>query len=241
MYDKLLDVWKSRKAKKEKFIVFSFQNKIIIDIYENHDIDVFRFDLDEFAELYGYKDKSRINASEVISLVRHLGNHNNKENFLGLLAVDLPQSLLFENDTYSLKNMLVFYKDTNADILVLDMDYNILELVNKLTKMKIPVIVYSKCKLENKNYLQDIHNKLMEAESKGALMLIVEGYPSAFVQNLRNSVLIPVITNEKNNKIDGYYARFSDVFGLNQESENRYLNLFELIKDSVNDCIVDVK
>lgn len=240
MYDKLLDIWKKRKTKKEKFIVFSFQNKITVDLYEGHDIDVFRFDLDEFAELYGYKDKTRINALEIISLVKHINGCGKNEKFSGLFSVDLPQSALFENDSFSIKNVVDFYKDTDADILSFDIDYNILELVSRLTKMKIPVIVTSKCKMDNKSYLQDAHNRLMEAESKGAVMLIVENYPSAFVQNLKNSVLIPVVSNEKNDKKDGYYARFSDVFGLNRESENKYLNLFELIKDSINDCIVDI-
>jgi ketopantoate hydroxymethyltransferase len=117
-------------------------------------------------------------------------------------------------------------------------------LTSKLTKMKIPVIIHSNnnFKMENNDYLELMHSKLVESESQGAVMILVDNYPQSFVQNLKGSTQIPVISNVKsNNKVDGYYVRFSSVFGLIENEGNKYLNLSELIRDGINDYIGDNK
>ena len=128
-------------------------------------------------------------------------------------------------------------------MLILNIDHNILGLTNKLSKIKIPTIIYSKNNLRtnSNDYLETMHTKLIESESQGALMILVEDYPQSFVNNIKNSVSIPVICNLKNNKVDGYYARFSTVFGLIESEENRYLNLADLIHDGIEDYIKDIK
>lgn len=244
MYDELLELWRKKKRQKEKMFVFSFINNLILDIYKKFNIDIFRFDLMEFASLYGYKDVNRISKNEILPLVKEI-NIKKDNNFSKLIAVDLPLSDIYGEDNFSLQKTIDFYNKSLADILVLNIDHNILGLTSKLSKMKIPVIIYSNnnFKMENSDYLELMQARLVESESQGAVMVLVENYPQSFVQNLKGSVQIPVISNVKssNNKVDGYYAKFSSVFGLIQSDGNKYLNLSELIHDGINDYIGDNK
>ncbi len=243
MYDELLELWRKKKRQKEKIFIFSFINNLILDLYKKFNIDVFRFDLNEFAGLYGYKDVNRISKNEILPLIKEI-NIKKENNFSKLIAVDLPLTDIYGEDNFSLQKTIDFYNKSLADLLVLNIDHNILGLTGKLSKMKIPVIIYSNnnFKTENNDYFELMHAKLVESESQGAVMILVENYPQSFVLNLKNSLLIPVISNVKsNNKVDGYYAKFSSVFGLIQNDGAKYLNLSDLINDGINDYIGDNK
>ena len=241
MYDELLTLYKTKKQKKEKIMVFSFINNFMLKIYQEFNIDIFRFDINEYVDFYGYKDQNRVLASDLLPLIKNAADINKFYGLSKLIAIDLPLSQIYGDNNFSLQKVVSFYKYSNADILVLNIEHNVLELVNKLSKIKIPVITYARNNLKNDNkyYLQQVHNKLIEAESSGVVMFILENFSSTFIQNFKSSILIPVISTEKDNKTDGFYARFSSVFGLSDDGKNKYLNLYDLIKDGVNDCIVD--
>ena len=243
MHDELLAILKKKRQEKEKITVFSFINDVFLNLYKDFDIDIFRFDINEFADLYGYKDQNRISSNDLLPLIKNTLNIKNKKNNSKLIAIDLPLTETFGDNNFSLQKAVSFYKNSNADLLVINIDHNILELVNKLTKIKIPVIVYAKNNLSinDKHYLQQMRNKLIEAESMGAVMFIIEDFNITFIQDLRDSVSIPVISNEKAKKTDGFYAKFSSVFGILGDNKKKYLNLLDLIKDGINDCIIDNK
>jgi ketopantoate hydroxymethyltransferase len=243
LYDELLEAWKKKKKQKEKIFIFSFINNSLLDIYNDFSIDVFRFDLYEYSLLYGYKDINRISQKEILPLLNKLPDLKKGKDLSKLIAVDLPLTEIFGEENFSLQNVIDYYNKSRADLLILNIDHNILGLTNKLSKIKIPTIINSKnnLKTNSNDYLETMYTKLIESESQGALMILVEDYPQSFINNLKNAVSIPVICNLKSNKIDGYYARFSTVFGLIESEENRYLNLSDLIHDSVEDYIKDIK
>lgn len=243
MYDELLDNWRNKKKQKNKIFVFSFINNSILDIYKDFDIDVYRFDLYEFALLNGYRDINRISRKEILPLINRIPDFKKEKNLSKLIAVDLPLTEIFGEENFSLQNIIDFYSKSKADLLILNIDHNILGLTNKLSKIKIPTIIYSKnnLKTNNNDYLETMQTKLIESESQGTLMILAENYPQSFISNIKNAVSIPVVCNLKNNKVDGYYARFSAVFGLVDSEENRYLNLSDLIHDGVEDYMKDIK
>jgi len=243
LYDELLELWKKKKKQKEKIFAFSFINNSILDIYKDFNIDIFRVDLYEFALLYGYKDVNRISQKEILPLISQITSTKNEKKLSKLIAIDLPLMEIFGEEVFSLQKVIDFYNKSRADLLVLNIDHNILPLAGKLSKIKIPTIIYSKnnLKVNSSDYLEGMHSKLIESESQGALMILIEDYPLSFINKLKSSVSIPVISNLKNNKIDGYYARFSTVFGLHESDDSKYLNLSDLIHDGVDDYIKDIK
>jgi ketopantoate hydroxymethyltransferase len=242
MYNDINNYLLKKKTNKEKIFSFSFLNKIILNLYYDYKIDILRFDLDEFSELYGFKDFNRISANVILPLIDNITYSLKTKPISKYIAIDVPLTEITGENNYSLKKVIDFYQKSNADILNLNINFNALELVNKLTKMKIPVIVYAKnnsINHDNDQYYQEIHNKMVEAESMGAILLILEKFPTFVIQNLKKSVLIPIISDEKDNKIDGFYAKFSYIFGLINHDGAKYLNLKELIKDAIADCITD--
>jgi ketopantoate hydroxymethyltransferase len=239
LYDELKSNW--TKKKKDKILIFSYTNKIILDIYNKFDIDIVRFDISEYAQNCGIKDKEFINSDSLMTHLKEINKNAAGDDFNKLIAVDLPLDCIYSGNGYSLDKVVKFYRETYTDILILDIDYNILELTDILSKMKIPVIIYSRNKILNADnkYLLEMHNKLIDIESMGALMLITENYPVSFIQNIKKTIQIPVLCNEKNNKTDGFYAKYSNVFGMFQNDFIKYLNLKDLISDSIQDCIAD--
>lgn len=240
MYETIISSLKTKKKKKENISMFSFCNNIILDIYREFDIDIVRFDLDEFAKLYSYKDWKRVEVGHVIPLLRNISIVT--ANSPKLLAVDLPFSEHYsDNNTYSLDKITGFYRESNADLIVLDFNAITSDFVDKLSKIKIPVIIKinSFTVSDDNNVLKDLHNRLIEMESMGAVTLVLHGFSPSFIKELKNNVSIPVLTHDKEKKADGFYACFSEVFGLYPSSDNRYLNIYELVHDSINDWIND--
>lgn len=238
MYIEILEKFKKKKQKKEKIKIFSFINQQTIDIYNNFDIDILRFDIEEFSNLYNYKGLKTITAQDIIPLLKNLKAKDNNKYF----AIDLPLSECYDGKDVSVQKAIDFFRDSKADFLVIDIRNDALDLIEKLSSIQIPVIVSSTrdCP-EEKKYLQELHNKLIEAESKGAILFILNGFNSNFVQNLKSSTLIPVLSTSKDAKSDGIFIRFSSSFGLLQDDYSKYLNLYDLIKDGINDCINDIQ
>jgi ketopantoate hydroxymethyltransferase len=232
---------KDKKIKKDKIIIFSITNHLLLNYYKDNNVDILRFDLEEFSKSFGYKDEEHIIFNDIIPFVKNFRNSNYNINLP--ISIDVPLSQIYNDNSYSLEKVITFFNESNADILSINIEYNVLDLIKSLTKIRIPVIIYSKNfqGSDNIGYLKDIHSKLKEAESMGALMIILENYPVSFIQNIKSSILIPIISNEKNNNIDGYYAKFSSVFGLNNDEKSRYLNLNDLIRDGIKDCVNDNK
>ncbi len=239
MYDEFYEQFVNKKKSKEKTIIFSFINNVIINLFDNDNIDILRFDLRDFSYLYNYKDINRISADDILPLLKNSIESLKSNNKKKLLAVDLPLSEIFYNSSFSLDKILNFYNNSKADLLVVNYDHVINDMINKLSRLKIPIIIF--CKNPDTKYNDKQYNNLLEVESMGALMIILENFSSTFVQKLRNSLIIPVITNDLSMKSDGYYAQFNSVFGFYNDNNKKYLNLFDLIKDGINDCIIDVQ
>jgi|GEM_PF-1355708 len=238
MYNDFYERINKKKHDKKKIKIYSFINNFILNIYEDQDIDIFRFDLDEFAKLYGYKDETRVLYTEILPLLKNI--KIDKEISNKFIAIDLPICNSLSNNTYSLDNILNFLKNSNADMLCFNVEYNFSDLIKKLTDLKIPIIAFARNNnIENKNYINNLLNKLIEVESQGALMIILEDFSSKFIQDLKNKVLIPVICNFKEKKSDGIYIKFSSCFGLFPNYENTFLNLYDVIKEGIKDSIID--
>jgi len=223
--------------RKAKINVFSFTDSINFGILSDYDIDILRFDLDEFSEINGYKDKQRVSAEEYTKFLSNINNRNLNNK---IIAADVPLSVVSSGTSESsLEKVLEFYKDSNVDALVFDISYNVFGILDKLSKSGVPVIINSCNKTDNAAYLNRLKTRIIETESLGAVMIMLENASKQFVEELKSNMSIPIVSDLPKVKSDGYYYKYSSLFGLMPGTNSKYLNLFDLITDAVKDCLID--
>lgn len=235
MYYKLLEEWKTRKKKNQKFLVFSHFNKIVNDLYFDTDIDVIRFDLEEYALLNGYKDSKRVMDTDYLRMLNNI-----KLPIDVMFAVDIPMNVLYSGDNIAIDKIIDFYQKSNANFIVIDLDEITDNLAKKLASLKIPIILSLKQVQENTVYYEKTKNKLKGLEESGIFMLILKDSSPSFASHIKEEILIPVINTINDKKTDGFYGIFSEIFGLVPHKKKKYLNLYELIQEAIKDCAVDV-
>ncbi|OHD05923.1 MAG: hypothetical protein A2086_06940 [Spirochaetes bacterium GWD1_27_9] len=232
----LLSLFKLKKQKKEGVLVFSFINCFFLDFYKNLSVDVLRFDVEEFSQLNDYKDSKSLNPKDFLPILKNV----NKINDNIKIAVDLPLSVITGSDS----DLLDFYRKSNANIFVLNLDYNINNISKRLLNLNIPIIVSIKNKFQNTKletaYITEVYNKLIEVENYGSIMFIVENFQKNFVDELKKNISIPVVSTDNTLGADGFYGRFSNIFGI-FENKLKYLNISELLKESIKDCFLSNK
>ncbi|MCG8571029.1 MAG: 3-methyl-2-oxobutanoate hydroxymethyltransferase [Spirochaetes bacterium] len=225
--DKILN---SRK----KFTIFSLIYPAISGLYE--DVEMLRIDLAEFAYLYGYKDAKRVKADQFLTHCQNLVTEDQ------LIIVDLPLSIIYSSSQNDLSKIIDFYQKSQTDILAINLEQDIADLVRKITDAGLPVIAYSVNAYPEKeiDFDQLIHN-FKDMEAAGASTIILENYSPRYVNEIVSQLTIPVIADVKS-KAQGFYAQFSQVFGLkSQQTEHihQYLNLKDMIKQGIKDCVFD--
>lgn len=242
MYCNNADFFKLKKQKKDKILAFSFTNLIYTNFFQDNaqigtqfgGIDLLRFDIEEFAVLNGYKEGKRVSKDDILP---SLSNLNGRE-CSAKIAVDLPLLTMFDGRDYDIGGILDFVKGSNADFLVIDCTYG--ELIKKLHFLDIDIIVKADNRSndeKNKRYFEDLFGKLKEVENY-ACAFILSDFPDYFINDSKSLLLTPVISNRIGG--DGYYGRFSEIFGLTESRNKKYLNLRELLGDSLKDAIYDV-
>jgi ketopantoate hydroxymethyltransferase len=229
----LKDYFKNKKQKKEKILMFSFINNFSFDFYLNYNIDILRFDIDEFAYLNGYNDSKKVFKSTILPLLKNLNKNDNIK-----IAVDLPLEIIIGDNR--LKNILSFYKESNADILVIKLEQNINNLISELERIKIPFIISTETNVTSDNLLKSFFNQLIELENCGCSMIVLSGFPNVFIEQLKNSISIPVISSENKSKNDGFYGKYSSIYGFDKDSKIKYLNMSDLLSEAAKDCIIDI-
>lgn len=238
MNDNLCDLLINKKKNKEKILIFSFTDILNLQIIVEN-ADILRFDLKEFAFLYGYKDVKRIKQYDFLPLLKNI--HFFLKEKSKFLAVDVPFYILGEEYGNSFKKITEFYIESLADFFIIDYNYINKDFIKKITQIKIPMFINSVNKL-NINERKLFYNEMLELESFGIAGIILEDFDDDFIIELKKSLSIPVICDNIENRCDGFYGKFTKLFGLELCSSNkRYLNYIELLKESFNDCIKEIK
>lgn len=220
------------KQNREKLLIFSIPNSCYSKLYK--DLEIVRFDIDEFAFINGFKDEKRVEENDIIPVVSTIEAK--------ILIVDVPLYTIYSGDSFDLGKIVDYYRNTRADILALNIDYVAAHLLKRLTDIDIPVIVYSRNKKREKELdIENLLHNFKEVEANKALLLILENYPPKFINEMNKSLSIPIVTDIRA-KTDGFYAKFTSVFGLKEDDSEhspRYLNIMELLKEGIKDCTVD--
>ncbi len=210
MLIELQNYFKIKKQKKEKIFIGSFVNNYLLDLYIQNNLDIIRFDLEDFSLCYDYKDRRFVDFDNFKYLLQNIKLPANVK-----FALDVPFS-----SVYSISSIIDFYIKTRSDFLIFDLKDDIMDVVVKLIKMEIPVIInytndFKNIEVFEKNY-KKIYNSLIEFANIGVLMLILKSFPKNSIAQIKEDVAIPVISNIKESNADGYYFEFFKNFDLKE-------------------------
>lgn len=219
----LQNYFKNKKQKKEKIFIGSFINNYLLNLYIQNNIDIIRFDLEDFSLLYGYKDRRSVHFNYFRYLLKNIRLPYNIK-----MAIDVPFSSIYKKDNIS--GIIDFYTKTNCDILIFNLKDDIMDIVVKLIKMEIPIAInftneFKDIDLFEKNY-KKIYNFLLEFSNIGVLMFILNSFPKNSIEQIKENISIPVISNTRDCKADGYYFEFFKNFNLEK-------NYQQVIKDYI--------
>lgn len=215
--------------KNKKIVALSYFNSVLSSFLLKRDISFFRCDLREVANLQGKMKISSLNIEDIESITSYYNGDIP-------LVVDVPQMAFLSKNEISLEKLFIFADKTNADYLAIDLNYFDFDIVKKGSLLGLKFVGYS----TNNDVSPDfIKEKVIEFQSAGGKLLILENYADAFVQMLHGIVKIPVIS-EKGKNCDGNYIRMDKMLGLT-ENEESDVNLKKIILDVVDEKIFKIK
>lgn len=215
--------------KNKKIVALSYFNSVLSSFLLKRDISFFRCDLREVANMQGKMKISSLNIKDIESITSYYNGDIP-------LVVDVPQMAFLSKNEISLEKLFIFADKTNADYLAIDLNYFDFDIVKKGSLLGLKFVGYS----TNNDVSPDfIKEKVIEFQSAGGKLLILENYADAFVQMLHGIVKIPVIS-EKGKNCDGNYIRMDKMLGLT-ENEESDVNLKKIILDVVDEKIFKIK
>lgn len=213
----LQNIFKTKKQKKERIFIGSFVNNKLLDTYIENNIDIVRFDLEDFSLCYNYRNRREIKFEYFKYLLKNL---NLSEKIK--MAVDVPFNSLYKEN--QIESLVTFYTKSRADFLVFDLRDDVINVIVKLIKIGIPVIInytndFKDNNLLEKNY-KKIYDSLVECANIGVLMVILKSFPDKYIEQIREDINIPVIVNNIKVRADGYFFDFFKIFDLNSYKQN---------------------
>jgi len=175
-----------------------------------------------------------------------------------LVVVDLPFGSYQGNSTKALESTIQIMKESGAHAVKLEGGVEIEESVRRILSAGVPVMghlgltpqsiykfgtytVRAKEKAEAKKLIQD--SKALE--NMGCFAIVLEKIPAKLAKQVSDNLIIPTIGIGAGGHTDGQVLVTHDLLGLTKDFQprflRRYLELFDAIKEAVEQYIIDVK
>jgi 3-methyl-2-oxobutanoate hydroxymethyltransferase len=175
-----------------------------------------------------------------------------------LVVVDLPFGSYQGNSKEALSSAIRIMKEAEAHAVKLEGGEDVVESIKRILTAGIPVMghlgltpqsIYKFGTYEVRAKEAEEAGKLKEdarkLEDAGCFAIVLEKIPSALAKEVAASVKIPIIGIGAGPHVDGQVLVSHDMLGINKEFSpkflRRYLNLYDEIKDAVQQYVKDVK
>ncbi|MDR0574508.1 MAG: 3-methyl-2-oxobutanoate hydroxymethyltransferase [Tannerella sp.] len=175
-----------------------------------------------------------------------------------LVVVDLPFGTYQGNSKEALASAIRVMKETHTDCIKIEGGVEIKESVIRILSAGIPVMGHLGLTPQSINKFgtytvrareEAEAQKLMEdarlLEELGCFAVVLEKIPAHLAAKVASELKIPVIGIGAGGGVDGQVLVMHDMLGINQEFSprflRRYANLYEIITESVQAYIKDVK
>jgi 3-methyl-2-oxobutanoate hydroxymethyltransferase len=175
-----------------------------------------------------------------------------------LVVVDLPFGSYQGNSKEALVSSIRIMKEAEAHAIKLEGGEEVVESIKRILTAGIPVMghlgltpqsiykfgTYEVRAKEDEEAQKLIHDaKLLE--EAGCFAIVLEKIPSKLATQVAQTVKIPIIGIGAGSGVDGQVLVSHDMLGINKEFSpkflRRYLNLYDEIKNAVEQYVADVK
>jgi 3-methyl-2-oxobutanoate hydroxymethyltransferase len=175
-----------------------------------------------------------------------------------LVVVDLPFGSYQGNSKEALASAIRVMKETHADCIKMEGGIEVKESIQRVLSAGIPIMGHLGLTPQSINKFgtytvrareEEEAQKLVEdahlLEELGCFGVVLEKIPSELATRVTKELRIPTIGIGAGGGTDGQVLVIHDMLGINREFSprflRRYANLFEVITDSVQSYIKDVK
>ncbi len=175
-----------------------------------------------------------------------------------LVVVDLPFGTYQGNSKEALASAIRVMKETHADCIKVEGGAEIKESIERILCAGIPIMghlgltpqsinkfgtyaVRASEETEAQKLIDDAHL----LEKSGCFAIVLEKIPAALASRVALEVKIPIIGIGAGGGVDGQVLVMHDMLGINRDFSprflRRYANLYEVVTNSVQSYIADVK
>ena len=232
------------KKKKSKIICLTAYSKNIAEILDKY-CDLILVGDSLGSVLYNYKSTKEVTLKTMINHSKSVRLGVNKS----LMVFDMPYNT-YRNPGEALKNAKLVMKKTKCDALKLEGGKNIIPIIKKLIKNKIPVMGHvgilpqtdkkftfkGKKEIESRRILND--TKLLE--NAGVFSIVLECIETKLSKKITNQLKIPTIGIGSSVNCDGQVLVIDDLIGLSQ-SKLRFVKKYADIKKIINVAVKKYK
>jgi len=236
------------KKKRSKIVSLTAYSKSIAKILDKH-IDIILVGDSMANVLYGHKNTHKINLENIIQHTQSvkLGVKNS------LLVVDMPKGS-YNNTKSARKNANMIMRRTGCDAVKIESNKKNYQIIETLTKMKIPVMGHvgytpqfkKKFKIEGQteNEAMKLLREAKLIEKAGAFSIVLECLSPASAKLITNQLRVPTIGIGSSVHCDGQILVTDDMLGISgfyPKFVKKYAYLDRIIEKAIKKYTREVK
>lgn len=247
-------VLQEMKLRGEKISMLTAYDYSMAKIFDAAKIDVLLVGDSASNVMHGHETTLPITLDEMISHAASVIRAVNR----ALVVVDLPFGSYQGNSKEALASSIRIMKEAEAHAVKLEGGSEVVESVKRILSAGIPVMghlgltpqsIYKFGTYEVRAREEAEAAKLIEdaslLEQAGCFALVLEKIPSSLAQTVTKNINIPVIGIGAGPFVDGQVLVSHDMLGINKDFSpkflRRYLNLYDDIKNAVEQYVADIK
>lgn len=175
-----------------------------------------------------------------------------------LVVVDMPFGSYQGNSKEALSNAIRIMKESGGHAVKMEGGQEIIESVKRILTAGIPVMghlgltpqsIYKfgtyAVRAKEEEEAERLISDAVALEEAGCFAIVLEKIPAHLAEKVAKSVSIPIIGIGAGGGVDGQVLVVHDMLGINNEFKPRFLrkynNLYEQMKESIEQYISDVK
>jgi len=242
------------KMRGEKISMLTAYDYSMAKIFDAAKIDVLLVGDSASNVMHGHETTLPITLDEMISHASSVIRAIDR----ALVVVDLPFGSYQGNSKEALNSSIRIMKEAEAHAVKLEGGSEVVDSVSRILSAGIPVMghlgltpqsIYKFGTYEVRAKEEAEADKLLEdarlLEAAGCFALVLEKIPSKLAKQVAEMLKIPVIGIGAGPDVDGQVLVSHDMLGINKDFSpkflRRYLDLYDVIKEAVEQYVADVK
>jgi 3-methyl-2-oxobutanoate hydroxymethyltransferase len=242
------------KLRGEKISMLTAYDYSMAKIFDAAKIDVLLVGDSASNVMHGYETTLPITLDEMISHAASVIRAVDRS----LVVVDLPFGSYQGNSKEALNSAIRIMKEAEAHAVKLEGGLEVVESIKRILTAGIPVMghlgltpqsIYKfgtyEVRAKEEAEADRLLNDARLLEEAGCFSIVLEKIPSKLAKQVAEMIKIPIIGIGAGPHVDGQVLVSHDMLGINKDFSpkflRRYLSLYDVIKEAVEQYISDVK